>query len=570
MTTAPTVDEQPLWFGPTGRPMFGLMATPADGAARGGVLLAPTIGREARASRRAFRRTALALADLGFVTLRFDYACTGDAGGTIDDPDLDRAWVEIVGEAASLLRSCAITRLSAIGMRLGATVVATATDAFDLDLSSFVLWDPCETGRGYLRELSALEALRREHVDWEADGSVVTTEYVFPEQAAADLRRLRLAAVERSPMAERLLVLTRPDRAVTDSLRARLSQERCEWGVADDQAAMLDVDPLEAWNPTATIERVVEWVAAEPEERTAIKDPADPRRSIVLREGTAEVVERTERIGESGLFGIVTEPRRGATGPLVVFISVSNEEHTGPSRLWVELSRRWAAAGLQCVRFDLHGLGDSPWLSEEREPKMYDQRWLADGVEVATALRPADPSDTVFVGLCSGAYLAVGAGRALRPRGVAVINPPIGIDFLDGTYRIGASRLAPVRALAPLLKEFALRLRWVAVAIWHVLRVILPPVFGGDVLSDVASGGTDLFVLATTEDLSPSNRSRRFKRFFSKRLVAPRNYEVTFVEGLDHAMHDAIGRTRAIAMLDAHILERYAQPLGAADDKERK
>ena len=534
----------------------------------------PPIGREARGARRALRRIAADLTGRGFVVLRFDYLGTGDSSGGLDVPDLDAEWTDSVASAVALLRSCEVESVSAVGMRLGATIVGAAADAHDLRLSSLVLWDPCESGRGYLRELGALEALRRDRLEMDSDGSVETAEFLFSAEAATAIRRLRLSTLARSPLAERILVLARHDRPVQDKLRTRLEQEHVEWGEASDQSQLVDVDPLHAVLPTDSMARVVEWLCAPSEARAAFTEPPTASSpSVVLTAAGAPVEERSVRLGRRDLFGIVAAPTVPHGGPLVVFLNVSNEEHTGPSRLWVELSRRWAAAGLECVRFDLTGLGDSPRRPEAEEPPMYDQRWLDDMSEVARELRPDDPSETVFVGLCSGAYLAVEAGLALRSRGVCVINPPVGIDFLYGTSRMGSARSSLVRALAVKFKEVALRLRWVSVVVLKVCRVIMPSMFSVDSLARVAGNGTDLLVLASTDDLSPYRSTDRFDRFFSRRLLDPKGYEVTFVEGLDHSMHAAIGRRRAIEMLDEHVLGRFApsrpHPGQTDDDKER-
>lgn len=558
--------ERPIWFGPASRPLYGWLTAPADGQARGGVLLAPPVAREARAARRALRRTAVALAARGFVSLRFDYCGTGDSSGDLEGADLDAAWIDSVTAAAALLRSCELDSVSAVGMRLGATILGAAADANDLSLSSLVLWDPCDSGRSYLRELGALEALRREGLDVDSDGSVETSEFVFSSQAAAAIRRLRLSTLERSPLAERMLVLARPDRAIPTALRARLDQERVEWDTAADQPALLDVDPLAAALPEQSIERIVEWLSVPAATRTAFKEPVGASASIVLDDGAVPVVEQFVRLGEHALFGIVTRPEADAVGPLVVFLNVSNEEHTGPSRLWVELARRWASGGLECVRFDLSGLGDSPLRLGPPEPKLYDQRWLTDMVDVATQLRPEDPADSVFVGLCSGGYLAVEAGLALRSRGVCAINPPVGINFLYGSSRMADSRHSVLRALSVQLKRVALHLRWVSVVTLKVLRYLLPMWFSVDTLASVAGNGTDLLLLASNDDVSPVKTTHRYDRFFSPHLLDPKGFQVTFVPGLDHSMHAAAGRRRAIAILDAHVLERYAQrPSGELD-----
>jgi alpha-beta hydrolase superfamily lysophospholipase len=561
--------ERPVWFGASSRPLFGWLTEPGDGQARGGVLLAPPVAREARPARRALRRTAVALAARGFVSLRFDYRGTGDSSGDLEDADLDRAWIDSVASAVALLRSCELHSVSAVGMRLGATILGAAAGANDLGLSSLVLWDPCDSGRSYLRELGALEALRRDRVEVASDGSVETAEFVFSPDAATAIRRLKLSSIERTPLAERVLVLARPDRPIVESLRARLDLERVEWDTAPDQSPLLDVDPLAAKLPEASIGRLVDWLSLPSAARNAFKEPTGTTQSIVLDDGATPVVERCVRLGPNALFGIVTEPPEERRGPLVIFLNVANEEHTGPSRLWVELARRWATAGLECVRFDLSGLGDSPLRLGDPDPELYDQRWLTDMTDVAGTLRPEDPADTVFVGLCSGGYLAVEAGLALRSTGVCAINPPVGINFLYGSSRMADSKSAVLRAVAAQLKRVALHLRWVAVVALKVLRYVLPMWFSTDTLASVARNGTGLFLLASTDDVSPVTSSHRYDRFFSPHLLEPEGFEVVFVPGLDHSMHAARGRRRAIELLEAHVLTAYAgRPTGELDPSD--
>ena len=102
----------------------------------------------------------------------------------------------------------------------------------------------------------------------------------------------------------------------------------------------------------------------------------------------------------------------------------------------------------------------------------------------------------------------------------------------------------------------------------------MPTVFSIDVMSRLAGGGTDLLVLASSEELSPYSKTHRFDRFFSSRLVAPKGYGVTFVPGLDHSMLAAEGRATTIGMLDRYVVDRYANSDGdsadlRAEDKER-
>ncbi|HUD69470.1 MAG TPA: alpha/beta hydrolase family protein [Acidimicrobiales bacterium] len=562
--------EQPVWFGPADRLLCGWLTAPTSGIASQGVLLAPPIGREARGGRQALRLAARRLARRDIVSLRFDYDGTGDSSGMLDDPDRDGAWTESVSHAAALLRAVGVASISAVGMRLGATILGAAADKYDLGLSSLVLWDPCASGRNYLRELSALESLRREDVSSEPDGSIETSEFVFTPQTASEIRRLNLTTIERSPVADRLLVVTRDDRSIPDKLQERLSKEKVDWSLTSEQHTLIGVDPLHASLPEKAVDEIVEWLHALDAPTAPIQLPTERLKvSIPGPVGAAPISERFVEIGSRRLFGIVTEAAGDLAGPVVIFLNVSTDEHTGPSRLWVELSRRWAALGLQCVRFDLTGIGDSPMLPGERTAHIYDQNWLDDLREVARALRPDRPSDSVYIGLCSGAFLAVEGGLSVHAKGVCVINPPVGIDFLHGSYRLAGSRRAPVRALGTLFKDVALRLRWVSVVIWQGCRVIMPTVFSTDVMSRLAGTGTDLLVLSCTDELSPYPKTNRFDRFFSKRLIAPKGYDVTFVPGLDHSMLAAKGRARTVDLLDRHVRDHYVVS-GAADESDHR
>lgn len=563
-----SVLERPLYFGPKDRPCFGWLALPADGTALGGVLIAPTLGREARASRRALRELSRSCAARGLAAIRFDYDGTGDSAGGTDDPGRDVAFVDSVHHAAEVLGQLGVPRRFGVGMRLGAAVLGCAADR-GLDLDALVLWDPCESGRTYLRELAALESLRKDAPPSGDDGSVRTAEIVFSAATVAELRRLDLGAVSRAPLAPRILALLRGDRPGAERLRERLAAQPVDWQTTDEQGGLLDVDPLFATLPSATIDRICGWLRADAAEQTEMTPLADRTETSILL-GEVSVRERCVELGQRRLFGIVDEPVDvAAGGPSVVLLNVSNEDHTGPSRLWVELSRRWAARGLRCVRFDLTGIGDSPSASEVDGTSIYHQAWAEDTTAVATALSAADPSNVVFVGLCSGAYWAVAAGLATSARGVCAVNPPVGIDFLYGVLRLGSSSHRAVRSLAERLKQLALHLRWVAVVLGKIARFVMPSIFSVNVMRQLADSGTDLFVLASDDDLTPSPRLRRFARFFSPRLVAPVHYEVTFVPGLDHSLHDPIGRARAIDLIDRHVLSRFA-PGGHPDDESKE
>jgi len=128
MVSAPAEQfrEESLWFGTADRPLFGRLTLPGSEASRGGVLLSPPIGREGRLARRALRGLAIFLAMDGFASLRFDHYGTGDSSGSLDDDEFDQAWLEGIDQGVALLRSLEVPSVSAVGMRMGATILGTS------------------------------------------------------------------------------------------------------------------------------------------------------------------------------------------------------------------------------------------------------------------------------------------------------------------------------------------------------------------------------------------------------------------------------------------------------------
>jgi len=540
--------EEPLWFGPEGRPLFGWLTRPVGGLAQGAVLCAPPIGREARAGRRAIRSLAISLAARGYVTLRFDYDGTGDSSGGFNDVGRDQLWLASVVEATNYLRSLGLTSVSAVGMRLGATLIGVAAERNELHLTSVVLWDPCESGHSFLRELHALEALRRDDFHIVAGAPIETSEFVFSTRAVEEMRHVALSETTSTSFGKRTLIVSRDDRAMSKRLRTRLMREDIEWQTTDEQARLLDVDPIWAVLPKQTLNSIIDWFCAPSASLTPFQLSPLPKSAVVASEpNRLSVRERIVEIGPEKLFGIITEPIGEVQGPLVVMFNVANEEHTGPSRLWVELSRRWAGYGLRSVRFDLRGLGDSPWSPLQPEEEFYYSSWLEDIMLVVRKLNPEDVSNSLFIGLCSGAYWAIEAALALQARGVCAINPPVYIDYLHSVRSLEVCSRLKLFAWHP----------WRAAATWHVTRVFLPSRISVDLLEKLSNEKIDLLLFYGNEEMWPYKKIPFFRSMDVRRLNKSNVRQIEFVPGLDHAMHFADGRTRTVEILDRHVLEHF-------------
>jgi alpha/beta superfamily hydrolase len=411
------------WFGPADRPLFGWFHVPADGLARAGVVLCPPIGVEGRVSYATFRTLAERLVAAGFAVLRFDYEGTGDSAGAFGEPDRTDSWLASIACARETMRHHGAKEIAVVGMRIGATLAAIDASRRE-PLDALVMWDPCGSGRAFLRQQVMLNGLGVGD-DEVTDGSVVTAGYVFRPDTAEALSALSIAALEPQP-AKRTLLLTRPDRPRDRSLRDLLSAPDTDRQDALGQAELLDVASLLDQVPYETVDAIERWLSGVfPERLTSIDVPDRTWQSAVVGRdrNNRAVVEHVVHLGPLELFGIVTAPEEWEVGPTVIFLNDGHDHRTGSARVWVDLGRRLAADGFRTLRFDLSGIGDSPTrpgLSERqsRAPELID-----DLLDVASAACPADPSNTVFVGQCSGGYHALEAGLALIPRGVCAVNP---------------------------------------------------------------------------------------------------------------------------------------------------
>jgi len=181
-TTNDNIVDEPTWFGRDEEPLFGWLTRPLSMETVGGVVIVPSVGYEARNAKRALRHLAWSLARAGFVTLRFDPRGTGDSSHDFTDVLASPDWIVDVKTAVTFLRSAGVESVAVVGFRLGATVAAAAIAQQNIDLSSLVLWDPCESGGSYLKELRALERLRHDNSSESADGSIETSEFLFSQE----------------------------------------------------------------------------------------------------------------------------------------------------------------------------------------------------------------------------------------------------------------------------------------------------------------------------------------------------------------------------------------------------
>ena len=572
-TPAPSehIREESLWFGTPNRPLFGRLTTPLGETTVGAVLLSPPIGRESRLARRALRTLAIYLATDGYVSLRYDHFGTGDSSGSMDDLEFDQAWTEGVDQGVGLLRSLGISTVSAVGMRMGAAIVGKAASTFDLNLASFAMWDPCESGHTYVRELVALGALGPEVLEAGSEPTKML-EYALSDDAETRMQHFSLVESPTSQMAERVLVIARDDRPVSSRFRSRWGSGDVEWITTSEQGALLEPQLPLSVQPAGTIAKLRTWLTAFPAPAVSLGIQTPSSEAVVSREENRyPVQERVLGLGTRQMFGIVSEPVGETDGPLIVMVNGVNEDHVGPARLWVELSRRWAGLGLRCARFDLSELGESPWLPGQPDRPVFDTTRRQDIVDAVRSLDPENPSNAVLFGYCSGAQLALEVATELMTRGVCVINPEVGAGNVPNIDRLKLSGRESTRSIVHRAEQYLNRHRRADKMIRGVLRFLLASTYPPKMPRELVAAKSDVLLLLSPDDLSPLREVPVLGALSRRRLASTKNLRIRVVSGLDHSMLSTLGRRQVVAILDQFVVERYAHaasPLRGAGDAD--
>lgn len=106
---------------------------------------------------------------------------------------------------------------------------------------------------------------------------------------------------------------------------------------------------------------------------------------------------------ETNLVGIFTSsPQKRAF--IAIFLNSGLIHHVGPNRVYVKLARKLSEVGVESLRFDFSGIGDSSlgqWTSSGEEKEVSEVKMAMDFLTNLTGI-----NKFVLVGLCSGASAA--------------------------------------------------------------------------------------------------------------------------------------------------------------------
>jgi pimeloyl-ACP methyl ester carboxylesterase len=153
MFTAPSVraPEEPLRIRPADAELHAMLYR-AAGRPRSAVLVCAPDGEERSWALRPLVQLARDLAARGHHVLRFDYEGQSESSGAYEDTDVTSRLRDIAAASAELRARTNLTRITIIGVRLGATL-ALAAAATDPDVQRLALWEPVLDVEGYLRNL---------------------------------------------------------------------------------------------------------------------------------------------------------------------------------------------------------------------------------------------------------------------------------------------------------------------------------------------------------------------------------------------------------------------------------
>jgi pimeloyl-ACP methyl ester carboxylesterase len=570
----------PLWFGPSERPLFGWLHLPADRVARGGVVLCQPLGIEAICVYFSYRVLADRLADLGLVVLRFDYDGTGDSSGLETDPDRLEAWLSSVQAASAYLADTGVGAVGLVGIRMGGLFAASEASRRG-GVDALVLWDPCLSGRAFLREQRFLRSLIVERND-KSESAVEAPGIRFEPDTVKELSDLDMVRMQ-GTLAPRVLVLVPPGRSKPRGLERRLEGSEVEWRDATGQDRLLDSQLQEP--PYEAIESVAQWLSdALRGEPAPVPATLSPPNAVEWAPWGRPIVERTVRLGSLRLFGIVTEGTDTSHAPTIVLVNEGNTHHIGQSRIWVDLARHLGVAGFRVLRFDLSGNGDSGTRPGQQPHVARAPEAGEDVMEAMRSISPDDPSDVVLIGFCSGGYQIAEHSLTHATRGICVINP----SFSFVPPEPGGSWPRPARqatkrwfvslATVPLLLAarrrrpqelsrwlnaldigtwpvaFATRRSSVPKPVWWLVNRFLLDNTGVATLDSIVGAGVDTLLVCGPDDLLPISLGSEGR---VRRMEGSDHFEVVVLDDLDHSSWPLYQRQRMIEVLTDHLQLRH-------------
>jgi alpha-beta hydrolase superfamily lysophospholipase len=417
----------------------GLFTAAKGTPARAAVLFLSPWGLEELCVRKAWRELADALSEAGIASLRYDHPGTGDAldiaigmNETAEPAGALEPFIATAHAAAHrLLDLCGIGRIVIIAQGFGAVLVPALLQRLRGDrggqVEAVALLAPVTSGRRYLRELSLWSKVVDEGLGLPSGSSGPGTAiagFVMDEGLAASVRAVDPKAFT-AVGDTRFFIAERPQ---SDG-DAALSRQLADGGALVQRVdfegySELVSNPTIAEPPLEIFRQLEAWIL-EGVSAPATGEAAAPGSlpsAGVLDGGT--FMECPMRFGAGDrLYGILCTPSDVMPVGTALLMGTGYDRQSGWARSTAETARMLAASGIASMRFDAAGVADSPSAPGGDRQVLYSPKQVADVRAALDLIETIGLPDPVFVGRCSGAYLAFNAALAdTRCRGVIAIN----------------------------------------------------------------------------------------------------------------------------------------------------
>ena len=566
---APTCGVEPISFDG----MLGWLHR-SGSAADVGVLICAPVGRDARCAHLLLRWIAEALAEGGYPTLRFDYLGCGDSLDLAPDLDALSVWSANIGQAADALRvATGVRRLVFCGLRLGASLAATAAQARD-DVAALVMMAPVARGRAWLRELKLAGELGTPS---HRPGPRVTGSP--PPEMALESNGLGLSAASVESLARLDLhhLQQVPAEVMLVSHSAamvQLAPQIAGLGARVTELAFPDFDLLFDDShsnvvPEVLVQAPLDWIG-KVVPQTPGTQHAERLAPLFPELRPPGAIERPVCFGED-LRGVLCLPTEGGeAGLAAVFCNTGGDPRAGAGGVSTQAARRLAQQGVASLRFDFAGLGDSPAPGLRARTHIYETPRTADLDAALALLATHGLHSPVLVGLCAGAHhaywtaacdrrvsgvflvslikfvwrpgdsLSVGRrdqARAARSYVQGLGDPEIWRRVARGEVRLWSIASSLLRRFALRLGKSARRREWL-----EVRRAA----------AALSSRGGRAHMLLGLEDASLEELETYFGHDGRDWAARP-NFSVSIVDGLDHGLLRAASRAVAIEQLCAFM-----------------
>jgi len=253
-----------FFFESQGRQLLGIYHEPKAARASGdsAVLICPPIGLEFLRTHWVLRQLAAHLTRAGAHVLRFDYFGTGDSEGDGSEGRIEHWLGDIQAADRELREMSGVSKVTVVGLRLGATLAAKAIATGAIKARVAVFWDPVIDGRSYLAGLNAMQD--QKVGNWLfARGPLQADEilgFPFPAELRDKIEALDLTKLSKLPVERVHLVVSKED-GQHKQLKSSLAP-RTELELIPDAANWDAFEEIEAALLASRIVRAVTSAAA--------------------------------------------------------------------------------------------------------------------------------------------------------------------------------------------------------------------------------------------------------------------------------------------------------------------